>query len=135
MTVKLSLRREKTHLELLQSYGNADYSDLYRLENNLKDEMQALVLVMARQSANCPDNSLRLNSRVQLRRLADRHKMIHACEHVLGEGYDFDEGHPERMHYLDILDYTQFALDRLTELFDENQRTIDVPRISQRISD
>ena len=117
MSVKLSVRREKTHLELLQSYGDANDSELYRHEKLLEDEMRMLVLEMARQSATSADNHLRLNFRVRLRRLADRHRMIYACEHVLGEGNDFDEGHPERMHYLDILDYTQFALERLAELF------------------
>lgn len=131
MPVKLSVRREKAHLELLQSYGNLDHSHLYRAGKRVKDEMQSLVLEMASELAV---HYLRLKHRVRLRRLADRHKMIQACQHVLDEGNDFYTDHPEFDHYQDMLDYTQFAIGRLTELTDENQRTVEVPRILQRIS-
>ena len=64
--IKLSLRREKRHLELLKLYGGSDYAELYRYEQLLKGEIRTLVLEMARQTARAADQMLRLNFRVRL---------------------------------------------------------------------
>ena len=78
--VRISLRKEKEHCELLIAYADSSDSGLMDYREDLELEQQALVIDIGKKVF--ASSVLSDKHRIQLRRLRERYVMLNACQGV-----------------------------------------------------
>ena len=112
--VRLSLAKEKAHLELLGTYSQCEETHLITRQQDLNNELGELVSKM--NVGLTAITHVRYKHRVALRRLAERKEMLDVCFAKHREDTEWAEGNTHYDSFMSIIGYVEETLDRIETL-------------------
>lgn len=128
--MKISLRKEKQHCQLLQAYSNSSDSGLMDYREDLDRELKAVAVEV---SANIfVTSKLRGKHRMALRRLYERNDMLTSCERmsIVNVPSDANENCDTHSFYIGFADET---LQLINDLLADGETVFEFERGSHAL--